>query len=115
MQIQNFRAPLTAEQITRSLEAYLMWLFGKVMFTENHVSTISTLYIPMALEIASAQTADHIRQRELGFGGLSGYIPRYVQRLPAYIEKASPSWMPSIPTAVVVGEVLYRATRCTCS
>ena len=52
---------------------------------------------------------------ELGFGGLSGYIPRYVQRLPAYIEKASPSWMPSIPTAVVVGEVLYRATRCTSS
>ena len=66
MQIQNFRAPLTAEQITRSLEAYLMWLFGKVMFTENHVTTISALYIPMALEIASAQTADQIRQRSWG-------------------------------------------------
>ena len=32
----------------------LLWLFGKVMFTENHVTTISALYIPMALEIASA-------------------------------------------------------------
>ena len=66
MQIQNFRAPLTAEQIARSLEAYLLWLFGKVMFTENHVTTISALYIPMALEIASAQTADQIRQRSWG-------------------------------------------------
>ena len=63
MQIKNFQAPLNAEQITRSLEAYLMWLFGKVMFTENHVTTISALYIPMALEIANAETADQIRQR----------------------------------------------------
>ena len=37
MQIQNFRAPLTAEQITRSLEAYLMWLFGKVMCVMVHL------------------------------------------------------------------------------
>jgi hypothetical protein len=66
MQIQKFPAPLSAEQITRSLEAYLMWLFGKVMFTENHVTTISALYIPMALEIASAETADQIRQRSWG-------------------------------------------------
>ena len=66
MQIQNFWTPLTAEQITRSLEAYLMWLFGKVMFTENHVTTISALYILMALEIASTQTADQIRQRSWG-------------------------------------------------
>jgi hypothetical protein len=66
MQIQKFPAPLSAEQITRSLEAYLMWLFGKVMFTENHVSTISALYIPMALEIASAEMVDQIRQRSWG-------------------------------------------------
>ena len=32
-------------QITRTLEAYIMWLLGKIMFTENHVSTISKLYI----------------------------------------------------------------------
>ncbi|XP_073362040.1 uncharacterized protein [Aegilops tauschii subsp. strangulata] len=35
MQIQNFRAPLTAEQITRSLEAYLLWLFGKRRFASD--------------------------------------------------------------------------------
>ena len=43
-----------------------MWLFGKVMFTENHVTIISALDIPMALEIASTQTADQIRQRSWG-------------------------------------------------
>ena len=70
IQIQKFpgypRVPLNATQITRSLEAYILWLLGKVMFTENHVSTINALYIPIALEIASAETADQITQRSWG-------------------------------------------------
>ena len=41
-------AALTEQQITRSLEAYLMWLFGKVMFTESHVDTINARFISMA-------------------------------------------------------------------
>ena len=43
-----------------------MWLLGKVMFTENHVSTISARYIPIALEIASAERPDQITQRSWG-------------------------------------------------
>ena len=64
IQIQKFpgypQVLLNATQITHSLEAYILWLLGKVMFTENHVTTISALYIPVALEIASAQTPDQI-------------------------------------------------------
>ena len=53
-------------QITRSLEAYIMWLIGKIMFTENHVSTISKLYIPFAREIAEATHPDDIIERSWG-------------------------------------------------
>ena len=70
MQIQKFpgypQVPLNAAHITRSLEAYILWLLGKVMFTENHVTTISACYIPIALEIASAETPDQITQRSWG-------------------------------------------------
>ena len=57
---------MNAAQITRSLEAYIIWLLGKVMFTENHVTTISARYIPIALEIASAERPDQITQRSWG-------------------------------------------------
>ena len=66
MQIQEFEGPMNEAQITRSLEAYLMWLLGKIMFTENHVSTISRLYIPIAREIAEATTEDDITERSWG-------------------------------------------------
>ncbi|KAK1630167.1 hypothetical protein QYE76_004482 [Lolium multiflorum] len=58
--------PMTAVQITRSLEAYLMWLLGKTMFTDNHGNTISARYIPIAQEIAEATEAEHITQRSWG-------------------------------------------------
>ncbi|XP_024313112.1 uncharacterized protein LOC112269884 [Brachypodium distachyon] len=62
-QIQKFgysETQMTEPQITRSLEAYIMWLLGKVMFTENHVTTISARYIPIAVEIANATCGDDI-------------------------------------------------------
>nr|XP_051206353.1 serine/threonine-protein phosphatase 7 long form homolog [Lolium perenne] len=68
-QIEQFGfpdVPMTAVQITRSLEAYLMWLLGKTMFTDNHGNTISARYIPIAQEIAEATEAEHIIQRSWG-------------------------------------------------
>ena len=43
-----------------------MWLLGKVMFTENHVDTITARYLPFAREIADAAGREHIRQRSWG-------------------------------------------------
>ena len=57
---------LTGPQITRCLEAYLIWLFGKVMFTETHVDTISARFIPIAREIAEAESCDDIVPRSFG-------------------------------------------------
>jgi hypothetical protein len=65
MQIWKFQQT-TEEQITRSLEAYLMWLFGKIMFIESHGDTIFTGFIPIALEIANAVTPDDITLRSWG-------------------------------------------------
>ncbi|KAM0892101.1 hypothetical protein ACQ4PT_025990 [Festuca glaucescens] len=65
-EVAHFSEPMTEPQITRSLEAYLMWLLGKVMFTENHQTTISRRYIPIALEIAEATSADDITPRSWG-------------------------------------------------
>lgn len=68
MQLQKFPegVPLSDAQITRSLEAYLLWLFGKVMFTENHVNTINKGYIPIAYEIATAEVPGQVIQRSWG-------------------------------------------------
>lgn len=37
-------AQLTPPQITRCLEAYIIWLLGKTMFTDNHVDTVSARF-----------------------------------------------------------------------
>ncbi|KAK1613114.1 hypothetical protein QYE76_036787 [Lolium multiflorum] len=79
-QIEQFGypdVPMTAVQITRSLEAYLMWLLGKTMFTDNHGNTISAWYIPIAQEIAEATEAEHITQRSWGSAVLAS-SPRMV-------------------------------------
>jgi hypothetical protein len=57
---------MTEEQITWSLETYLMWLFGKIMFIESHIDTISAGFIPIALEIATAVTLKDITPRNWG-------------------------------------------------
>jgi hypothetical protein len=68
MQIWKFQPmhTMTEEQITRSLEAYLMWLFGKIIFIESHGGTISMGFIPIALEIANAVTPNDITPRSWG-------------------------------------------------
>jgi hypothetical protein len=63
---------MTEEQITRSLEAYLMWLLGRIMFIESHEDTISTRFIPIALEIANSVTPDDITPRSWGSALLAG-------------------------------------------
>lgn len=72
MQIGQFNGPMSAAQITRSLEAYILWLLGKVMFTETHGSTISRRFIPIALEIANATTQADITRRSWGSAVLAG-------------------------------------------
>jgi hypothetical protein len=63
---------MTEEHITRFLEAYLMWLFGKIMFIESHGDTISAGFIPIALKIATTVTPDDIRPRSWGSVLLAG-------------------------------------------
>ncbi|XBH88439.1 hypothetical protein VPH35_075722 [Triticum aestivum] len=57
---------LSDAQIDRSLEAYILWLFGKTMFTENHVTTIDARFIGIAREIADARCPADIVQRSFG-------------------------------------------------
>ena len=68
MQVQSFPGypQLDEPQLRVSLEAYIIWLMGKVMFTENHVTTIAARYIPIAREIAMATGPEDIRQRSWG-------------------------------------------------
>ena len=67
---------MTQPQITRNLEAYVMWLLGKSMFTENHGNTISARYIPIAQEIADATDADDITPRSWGSAVLAATYRR---------------------------------------
>jgi hypothetical protein len=43
-----------------------MWLFGKTMFTENHVTTVDARLIGIAREIADARCPGDILQRSFG-------------------------------------------------
>jgi hypothetical protein len=75
-----------------------MWLFGKIMFIESHGDTISTGFIPIALEIANAVTSDDITPRSWGSALLAGMYramciscrkskPRYVLlRCPLFLQ-----------------------------
>ena len=72
MQIGNFDHPMSAPQMSRSLEAYVLWLLGKVMFTESHGSTVSRRFIPIAQEIADATAPADIRRRSWGSALLAG-------------------------------------------
>jgi Plant mobile domain len=40
--------------VTRSLEAYLLWLFGYIMFNNSHGTSVDKVLIPYAQEIAEA-------------------------------------------------------------
>jgi len=71
MQIAKFEEPLSEALIDRCLEAYLLWLFGKVMFTQNHVNTVDARYIAMARQIADAREQLHITQRGYGYALLA--------------------------------------------
>jgi hypothetical protein len=60
------RTQLNEAQIDRCLEAYLLWLLGKTMFTEPHGDSISARFITIAFEIANARRPEDIRQRSFG-------------------------------------------------
>ena len=40
--------------VTRSLEAYLLWLFGYIMFNNTHGNSVDMILLPYAREIADA-------------------------------------------------------------
>ena len=40
--------------VTRSLESYLLWLFGYIMFNNTHGNSVDRILIPYAREIADA-------------------------------------------------------------
>jgi len=44
--------------VDRSLEAYLLWLFGCVMFNNSHGDIVDRVFMPYAWEIADAADAD---------------------------------------------------------
>jgi hypothetical protein len=54
---------MTEPQITRSLEVYILWLLGKIMFIETHGDTSSARFIPIALEIVNTVTPEDIIPR----------------------------------------------------
>src|SRR5213082_1628274 len=44
--------------VDRSLEAYLLWLFGCIMFNNSHGDSVDRILMPYAWEIANATDDD---------------------------------------------------------
>ena len=57
---------LTVAQLHRALEAYLLWLFGQVLFTTGAGDTVDARWISIAREIADAQNAGEVTSRSWG-------------------------------------------------
>ena len=54
MQSDNLAHDADEDSVTRSLEAYLLWLFGYIMFNNSHVTYVDRVLVPYAQEIAEA-------------------------------------------------------------
>src|SRR5438128_12631461 len=46
------------DSVTRSLEAYLLWLFGCIMFNNSHGDSVDRVLMPYAREITDAAEDD---------------------------------------------------------
>ena len=54
LQASNLDDNADAYSVSRSLEAYLLWLFGYVMFNNSHGNTVDKGLIPFAQRIGDA-------------------------------------------------------------
>ena len=52
MQSALLAADADEYSVTRSLEAYLLWLFGYIMFNNTHGNSVDRIILPYAREIA---------------------------------------------------------------
>ena len=55
MQPTQLDADADEYSVTRSLEAYLLWLFGYIMFNNTHGNSVDRILLPYAREIADAE------------------------------------------------------------
>ena len=86
----------TEEQVARHLEAFLLWLFGSVMFTSTHGNTVNARWIPIARAIAEVDM-DAIPQLSWGSAVLCG---TYQAVCDACIQSSSSSILAGMPLLV---------------
>ncbi|KAG2544484.1 hypothetical protein PVAP13_9KG019620 [Panicum virgatum] len=53
-QSDNLAHDTDEDSVTRSLEAYLLWLFGYIMFNNSHGAYVDRVLVPYTQEIAEA-------------------------------------------------------------
>ena len=58
LQAQMLAEDADIDSVTRSLETYLLWLFGCIMFNNNHGDSVDRVLMPYVREIADAADAD---------------------------------------------------------
>ena len=58
LQAQMLAEDADIDSVTRSLEAYLLWLFGFIMFNNSHGDSVDRVLMPYAREIADAADKD---------------------------------------------------------
>src|SRR5437762_14183102 len=58
LQTQMLAEDADIDSVTRSLEVYLLWLFGCIMFNNSHGDSVDRVLMPYAREIADAADDD---------------------------------------------------------
>src|SRR5438132_779982 len=58
LQAQMLAEDADIDSVTKSLEAYLLWLFGCIMFNNSHEDSVDRILMPYVREIADAAQDD---------------------------------------------------------
>ena len=81
IQSDNLAHDADEDSVTRSLEAYLLWLFRYIMFNNSHGAYVDRVLVPYAQEIAEAAGGNASIQ--LGFSGTCSHVPWLLQGIGA--------------------------------
>ena len=73
MQSDNLAHDADEDSVTRSLEAYLLWLFGYIMFNNSHGAYVDRVLVPYAPEDRRGSCGGNA-SIQLGFSGTCSHV-----------------------------------------
>ena len=82
MQSDNLTHDADEDSVTRSLEAYLLWLFRYIMFNNSHETYVDRVLVPLCTGDRRGSCGGNA-SIQLGFSGTCSHVPWPLQGISA--------------------------------